>query len=124
MESQKKKILIAEDNDLNYMILQRLVQLVADVEVSRAANGKEAVDYCRAHPDTSLVLMDIKMPIMDGYEATREIRKINPELPIIAQTAHAMTENKETALQAGCNEYMTKPIMKNELEEVFTRYLF
>ncbi|NOY38570.1 MAG: response regulator [Chlorobi bacterium] len=117
------KILIAEDNDLNYMILERLLQAVIDASVIRAENGKEAVEYCKTHPEIALVLMDIKMPVMDGYEATRQIRKLYPELPVIAQTAHAMTENKETAFRAGCNDYLTKPILKDTLRQMIEKYL-
>ena len=78
---------------------------------------KEAVEYCKHHPETALVFMDIKMPVMDGYEATRQIRKLYPALPIVAQTAHAMTEDKNTAFLAGCNDYLVKPILKENLKD-------
>jgi len=117
------EILIAEDNDLNYMILERLIQTVVDATIIRAENGKEAVEYCKHHPETALVFMDIKMPVMDGYEATRQIRKLYPALPIVAQTAHAMTEDKNTAFLAGCNDYLVKPILKENLKYVIEKYL-
>jgi len=117
------EILIAEDNDLNYMILERLIRTVVDATIIRAENGREAVEYCKDHPETALVFMDIKMPVMDGYEATRQIREIYPALPIVAQTAHAMTENKDAAFRAGCNDYLVKPILKENLKHVIEKYL-
>jgi len=118
----KKSILIAEDNDLNYLILDRMLASL-DVEIIRAENGLVAVQYCKYHEEIGLVLMDIKMPVMDGYEATKEIRKFRHDLPIVAQTAHAMEYDKNTALQTGCNEYMTKPIIRHHLISVVKKYL-
>ena len=70
----------------------------------------EAIEVCRNNPDIDLVLMDIKMPVMDGLEATRQIRKFNKNVIIIVQTAYGLTRDKLNALEAGCNEYISKPI--------------
>jgi PAS domain S-box-containing protein len=113
-------ILIAEDNDSNFMLLE---ELLSDMNIKniRAANGIDAVEICKSkHVD--LVLMDIKMPIMDGCEATQRIKKIKPDLPVIAQTAYTMPEEKERALLAGCDNYITKPIDKKDLTAMILRY--
>jgi CheY-like chemotaxis protein len=83
--------------------------------IIRAVNGKEAVDLCLKNPDIDMVLMDIKMPIMDGYVATRKIRQFNKNLIIIAQTAYGMAGDQNKAIEAGCNDYIPKPINKDEL---------
>ncbi len=117
-----KSILIAEDNDLNYLILNKMLASL-DRKIIRAGNGLEAVNYCKDHEEVGLVLMDIKMPVMDGYEATKEIRKFRHDLPIVAQTAHAMEYDKNTALEIGCNDYLTKPILREKLISVAKKYL-
>ena len=86
--------------------------------VTGARNGSDAVEICRSNPDIDLVLMDIKMPVMDGYTATREIRKFNPELVIITQSAYGLVGDKEKAMEAGCNGYLSKPIVEKELVEL------
>ncbi|HHJ10352.1 MAG TPA: response regulator [Bacteroidetes bacterium] len=117
-----KSILIAEDNDLNYFVISKMLTSLG-TDIIRAENGLKAVEYCKSHEEISLVLMDIKMPVMDGYEATKEIRKIRPDLPIIAQTAHANEYDRDTAFKIGCNDYLTKPIMQDRLIEVVKKYL-
>jgi CheY-like chemotaxis protein len=77
--------------------------------------GTEAVEACRNHPDIDLVMMDIQLPEMDGYEATRQIRQFNSHVVIISQTAYALSGEKERSLAAGCNAYISKPIQKNDL---------
>ncbi len=120
---KKVTILIAEDNNLNYFILSKMLAPL-DVGILWAKNGREAVNFCNEHQqDIGLVLMDIKMPVMDGYQATREIRKLNKEIPIVAQTAHALEYDKNTALAAGCNDYLTKPIPRDKLLKVVKKYL-
>ncbi|MEI6175148.1 MAG: PAS domain-containing protein, partial [Bacteroidota bacterium] len=104
-------VLIAEDDLLNMMYIETILKKTASV-IYKAVNGKEAVELCREHPEISLALMDIKMPVMSGLEATREIRKFNQDVVIIALTAYAHTGIEEEALAAGCNDYLTKPIEK------------
>ena len=88
-----------------------------------AKNGIEAIQLCKNSSEVDLVLMDIKMPVMDGYEATREIRKFNKSLVIIAQTAYALIGDKEKAIEAGCNDYITKPIDKKLLLETISKHV-
>ncbi len=109
-----KTILIAEDDDFNYMLLEVLVEKT-HASVLRACNGQEAVEIFDSHPGIDLVFMDIKMPVMNGYEAIALIRKRNSNIPIIAQSAFAMAEEKQFAINAGCNYYITKPINHQEL---------
>ncbi len=116
-QENKPLILVAEDDDSNFKYIE-IVLLYASYQVLRAENGIEAVDICRNHPDISLVLMDIKMPLMDGFEATKQIRTFMPDIPIIALTAHVTPEDENKALTSGCNEYVTKPVSKTKLLEI------
>jgi CheY-like chemotaxis protein len=87
-----------------------------------AENGEEAVEQYKKHPEIDLVLMDIKMPVMDGYTASMKIKELNSDALIIAQTAYALAGDKEKALAAGCRDYLTKPLKKSSLEEVIQKY--
>jgi PAS domain S-box-containing protein len=113
----KPLILVAEDDDSNYKYIE-IVLLYSSYQVMRAENGLQAVECCRSNPGIQLVLMDIKMPLMDGFEATKQIRKFMPGLPVIALTAHVTTEDEKAAIAAGCNEYVSKPISKAKLLEI------
>lgn len=108
-----KTILIAEDIELNYLYLCELLRPTG-ASIIRAENGKIAVDFCTNNA-VDIILMDMLMPVMNGYEATRQIKASFNSLPIIAQTAYAMTEDKKKAMDAGCNDFITKPIDKDEL---------
>lgn len=108
-----KTLLIAEDEDSNFMLLEILLSDMG-INIIRAVNGIEAVEFCKSNPQIDLVLMDIKMPVMDGYEATIRIKEFKPGLPIIAQTAYSSETDKNKALACGCSDFMTKPI-KREL---------
>ena len=108
------KILIVEDDEISCTLLKLILYKISK-EVIHATTGVEAVDACRNNPDLDLVLMDIRMPKMDGNEATRQIRQFNKEVIIIAQTAYAFTGDSEEAIEAGCNDYITKPINKTQL---------
>jgi PAS domain S-box-containing protein len=110
----RKTVLVAEDEESNFAYIEELLS-VTNVTLLRVHNGLEAVEYCRSHPEVDLVLMDIKMPIMDGYTATRLIKEKQSNLPIIAQTAYVMSDDKANALDAGCDEYISKPINKSLL---------
>ena len=79
-------------------------------EILHAKTGRQTVETCRKNPDIGLIMMDIRMPDLDGYEATRQIRQFNKKVIIIAQTAYAMLGEREKAKQAGCNDYIAKPI--------------
>jgi PAS domain S-box-containing protein len=108
------KILIAEDDEASVFLISRMIKIFTK-EVLFTRTGVEAVSLFRNNPDIDLVLMDIKMPEMDGYEATRQIRLISKDVVIIAQTAYAQTGDKEKAIEVGCNDYISKPIKKDEL---------
>ncbi len=106
-----KKVLIAEDNDSNYVLMTYLLK--KEFEFERAKNGQVAVDMA----DTGaydLVLMDIKMPLMDGLQATRLIKEKHPELPIVALTANAFDSDRVAAEEAGCNGFLSKPVNRDE----------
>ena len=117
-----KKILIAEDERTNYLFLEALLKRT-NVELIWAETGKAAVEAVKKDNGIDLVLMDIKMPEMNGYEATHEIKKINPNIPIIAQTAYALAGEKEKILSAGCDDYLSKPIMGKVLLEKIENYI-
>lgn len=114
-------ILIAEDDELNYLYTKTVLEEASFV-VLRAENGKEAVELCLSHPEISLVLMDIKMPIRDGFEATNLIKQQNKGLPIIALTAYAMVGDRQKALDAGCDDYLSKPVMASQLLDLVAKY--
>ena len=103
-----RTVLVAEDDYFNLLYIEKLLENTGLKTIS-AANGRIAVETCRQNEKIDLVLMDLKMPVMDGYEATRLIKEFRPGLNIIAITAHAMSGDEYTALQAGCNDYLTKP---------------
>ena len=116
-----KLILVAEDVDSNYFLIQTILKKTG-VHLLWAKNGQEAYEMCRENYDIDLVLMDIQMPIMNGYDATREIKKIRPSLPIIAQTAYAMTGEKNKSIDAGCDDYIPKPLKKRKLLTHINRF--
>jgi CheY-like chemotaxis protein len=107
-----KKILVVEDNEDTREILLYRIKGMGNYEVQIATNGKEALEVA-SHSTPDLIIMDLKMPVMDGWEATRAVRQSNwgKDLPIIALTAQAMENDEEKALNAGCNDYIAKPIM-------------
>ena len=112
----KWKILIAEDNDSNYSLVKHILK---EYQITRVVNGVEAVEKVRSDK-FDIVLMDMKMPIMGGLEATRKIRELNPVIPIIALTANAFDSDRIDAIEAGCNAFLTKPLKKEHLLEVFS----
>ena len=116
------KILIAEDDETSEMLVMIAVRMFGK-EIIRVCTGTEAVEACRNNPDIDLVMMDIQMPEMDGYEATRRIREFNKVVVIIAQTAYALVGDREKAMEAGCNDYVSKPasiaIIKDLIQKNF-----
>ncbi|MFW5774474.1 MAG: response regulator [Tangfeifania sp.] len=121
-DKKLKIILIAEDDDTSYALLQAYLSK-GNYRLLRAVNGKQTIEMVKENPGISLILMDLKMPVMDGYEATREIKKMNKDLPVIAQTAYALAGDSQKALDAGCDDYVTKPISKEELLDKIERNL-
>jgi len=115
------KILIVEDDEISYSLLVRTLQKISK-EVLHSVTGVEAVEACRNNPDLDLILMDIRMPVMDGNEATRQIRQFNKDVIIIAQTAYAFAGDSEKAIEAGCNDYISKPIKMTLLFELIKKH--
>jgi signal transduction histidine kinase/CheY-like chemotaxis protein len=118
---RKLKILIAEDDEISGKLIKLIVDRF-DSEFLKAENGIEAVQICRDNPDLDLILMDMKMPEMNGFEATRKIRQFNSDVIIIAQTAYALDHDFEKVIAAGCNDYISKPIDKNQLLKILKKY--
>jgi PAS domain S-box-containing protein len=115
-------VLVAEDDEFNYKFIE-IVLKKENYIVLRAENGMEAVRSCREHPGINLVLMDMKMPIMGGLEATREIKKISPNLPIIALTAYVSSSDEYQAYLSGCDEFISKPINRTRLLYLIKNYM-
>lgn len=123
--TEKFTILVAEDEDVNYFFIQTLFerQPYKKYSLIHAKNGKEAVDFCINDNNIDLVLMDIKMPVMNGHEATGLIKSKFPNLPIIAQTAYSTESDRETALNSGCDDFISKPINRKEFFRTINKYL-
>ncbi len=118
----EKTVLIAEDEDSNFTLLEIMLQKTK-VKIRRAYNGKQAVNYVIGGNKVDLVLMDVRMPLMNGYQATEHIKAFNPKLPIIMQTAFVMAGDRNTGLAAGCDEYLAKPIRANEIYRLLQKFL-
>ena len=120
--NHKKTVLVAEDEETNYFLMVELLSSL-NINLIHARNGKEAVGICESDKQVDLVLMDIKMPVMDGYEATMIIKKLRPGLPVIAQTAYAFESDREKAINAGFDDYISKPFKRESLISVIKKHL-
>jgi len=118
---QGKTILVVEDIFDNFELIEMMLKK-SNAKIVYSANGQEAIDMLKIHP-IDLILMDIQMPVLNGYEATREIRKGGHSIPIIALTAHAYAEDRQKCMASGCSDFITKPIKKEELLDMISRYL-
>jgi CheY-like chemotaxis protein len=115
-----KRILVAEDNDSNYILMNYILK--KHYEYFRARNGQEAVELAETEkPD--LILMDLKMPVMDGLEATRLIKAKTPDLPIIALTANAFDSDRHAALEAGCDDFLSKPVNADRCIQTIAKFI-
>jgi len=114
--------LIVEDDKVSFKFLEGVFRKTK-AKIYHADNGLKAVEFCKTHPDIDIVLMDIQLPVMSGLDATRLIKGIRKELPVIAQTANAMSEDKEKCLEVGCVDYVSKPININVLFSKIDKYL-
>lgn len=119
--NNKPLVLIVEDDDLNLLYMKSVLGIIG-CDAIQAINGAEAVEMCKHNPDISIVLMDIRMPVMNGVEATKLIREFKPELPIIATTAYALSGDEHRLLETGITDYLAKPINKEKLIEVLRKY--
>jgi len=115
-------ILVAEDDDSNYKYIEIILKK-ASYKVIRATNGFESVDICRNNPEICVLLTDLKMPGMDGFESTRLIRTFLPDLPIIVLSAYLNSSGENEAKSAGCTEYLVKPVNKIKLVETINAVL-
>ena len=115
-----KRILVAEDNDSNFILMTYILK--RSYEYVRAKDGQEAVDMAK-QGDIDLILMDIKMPVMDGMEATKAIKEFNPDLPIIALTANAFDSDRELALEAGCDDFLAKPVSSENCLSTIAKFI-
>jgi CheY-like chemotaxis protein len=115
------KILIVEDDESSSRLISIVMSKYGD-EIICVRTGNEAIEACKNHPDLDLILMDIQIPELDGYEATRIIRQFNKSIVIIAQTAFALAGDRELAIEAGCTDYISKPIKRDELTTIIQKY--
>jgi len=117
----ERKILVVEDNDINYLVLQNMLKST-QVQLVWAKGGRMAVEICKSSRNINLVLMDIMIPNFDGIEATKKIKELRPDLPVIMQTAYPSRENKKKSQKAGCSEFLEKPINRKELFAAISKY--
>jgi len=118
---EDKVVVIAEDEQINYLFLKAVLK-PTKAKVIWTKTGRETIDICNTEK-VDLVLMDIKMPDLNGLEATIEIKKVFPNLPIIAQTAYAMEEDEDASIEAGCDDYISKPIRPENLLTIMSKYI-
>jgi len=121
MKNMNAVILVVEDDEPSYLYLESVLRVIPAF-ILRAHNGQEALDYCREDPDIAIVLMDLKMPVMDGLDATRRIKAIRKELPIIAITAYGFSSDERMVMAAGCDDYLTKPVKRELLMKKLETY--
>lgn len=120
--SQTKIILVAEDDNINFLLLKTILELKGH-KVLRARNGQEVVDISTSNSAIDLIFMDIKMPVLDGYEAFEIIKRNRPDLAVVAQTAHSSSEVKEKIMKAGFSGYITKPLDKEKIHQIISTVL-
>ncbi len=118
---ENKVVVIAEDEQINYLFLKAVLK-PTKAKVIWTKTGRETINICNTEK-VDIVLMDIKMPDLNGLEATIEIKKDFPNLPIIAQTAYAMEEDEDASIEAGCNDYISKPIRPENLLTIMSKYI-
>lgn len=121
-QPQNLKVLIVEDDLTSELLLTTFLEKYSK-EILKAKNGREAIQICRKNSDIDLILMDIHMAEMDGYETTKKIREFNSDVIIIAETAFALSGDKEKSIDAGCNDYISKPINQEVLIELIKLYI-
>ena len=123
----RRQVLVVEDDEVNAFFLSELLKDLGLEEdrflIHHVYRGEEAISFCREHPALELVLMDIKLPDIDGMEVTRAIKDEMPRLPVVAQTAHALQSEKEKAGEIGFDGYLSKPIERDDLSEILRRLL-
>ncbi len=116
------KILVVEDDPASYQLIAAALKS-SDYEILHSENGKDAMFKFNENIDIRLVLMDIQLPEVNGFEILEQMKGVKPYLPIVAQTAYSMTDDREKCLNAGCDEYMSKPISIVKLREMVKKYM-
>ena len=116
-----KTIRVAEDEELNFKVLNSCLSKT-NARILRAENGIKAIEICQKEK-IDIILMDIQMPVMDGYEASHQIKLLNSSVPIIAQTSYAMANEKEKCIDAGCDDYITKPLDLDQLLSLINKFI-
>lgn len=116
-------IIISEDEQLNFILLQKLLQRIikSPLNIQHAVNGKQAIEFC--NPKIDLILMDIEMPIMNGFDASKILKEKYPSIPIIIQTAHCSKDHRLKAQQLGCNAFLAKPIIRKDFETLVSEFI-
>lgn len=121
-EPEKKiNILVAEDDEISFLLIEEILSEYM-VNILHAENGEESIRILKENPEISLVLMDVKMPVMDGLDACRTIRQFNTTIPIIAQSAFTSSDDRDRAFSSGCNDFISKPVDKEKLLSVINKY--
>ncbi|MEA3504948.1 MAG: ATP-binding protein, partial [Bacteroidota bacterium] len=115
-------LLLVEDENSNYLFIKEVVK-VLKVELLHAWNGKEAMELYEQHPEIGMVFLDIKLPDVNGYDLVKKMKKINKNIPIIAQTAYAFSGEREKAISRGCDDYISKPMRMDNIRKMFEKYL-
>lgn len=124
MAKKKYEILIVEDEDINYMYLETLLlDMKYEFKILHAIDGVEGVEFVENEKNIDLVLMDLRMPEMDGFEATERIKKIRPNVPVVVQTAYLSSEDRQKASLAGCDDFISKPISEDTLRLILEKFL-
>jgi len=117
-------ILIAEDNELNFLVIKTILKNInLNTKIIHAENGLDAVNYCKQNSNIDIVLMDLMMPVMDGFEATKKIKSFLPDLPVVIQTAYVSEKEREKAFLAGCDDFISKPINEKRLKKVISEFI-
>ncbi|MFH2141968.1 MAG: response regulator [Bacteroidota bacterium] len=114
-------ILVAEDDEISYLLIEEMLSEY-NVKILHAENGEESIRIVKENPEISLVLMDVKMPVMNGLDACMTIRQFNPTIPIIAQSAYTSSYDRDRAFRSGCNDFISKPFDKEKLLSVIKKY--
>jgi len=120
--NSEKIVLIVEDIESNHLLIERSLAKIG-VSTLWASNGADAVELCKGFENINLVLMDLRLPKLDGYEATRQIRRFRKSLPIIAQTAYVMPYEKAKVLEVGCDDLITKPFKAGDIIKIVEKYI-
>jgi CheY-like chemotaxis protein len=121
-KDKPKTVLLVDDHRYSLIVLRKMIERPG-VQTISVENGSEAVQICKERADIDLVLMDLKMPVMDGYNAMKEIKLLRPEIKIVAETAYALYGDRDKILDAGFDGYIPKPITKESLEEILKQYI-